>query len=308
MLTFGQAVEQLPALKASSSAAYQVNLACERLVAMGKFRGLVDVLQLKVYEDGTVTLPGDYETMLGASFLGVVQPIRDPWYEFTARPNKTFYPDPRFYPADLGDKHITYRDTLGASDFKLAPENSDDLETEVTIKVRLTSDEGVASESIQWSGPVSNAISGGVLDQVPADEVIEFRKPRTLGYISLLALLSGSWTEVGRFGPRDTYIRLRKYSIPAAKSGEDVIVYAKKRFRPVEELSDELPIDSIYCLRMALEALSFESEGDVAKASDMWAITRRALSDALSEHRNSAVRTVPIYCRAAAGSKLRAIR
>ena len=87
-----------------------------------------------------------------------------------------------------------------------------------------------------------------------------------------------------------------------------MVAYCKKRFRPVEDLSDELPVESIYCLRMAIEALLSETEGDLQKSQNFWELARKGLSDALSEHRSSALRTVPIYCRAAAGSKLRAIR
>jgi hypothetical protein len=306
MLTLQQAVEQLPLLKKSQTAAYQVNLACERLVAMGKFKGWVLPLNLHVYEKGTVTLPGDFETMLGATLNGSAQEIKDPWYEFAPRPNREYKPDPEFYPADLGDKHVTYRSPAGAAELRVVAADSGDQNAEITVKVRESNDQGVRAETSEWSGTVATAT--GLFDTVPIDEVIGFSKPRTSGHLTLSAMLNGLWVEVGRFQPRDTEISFRKYSIPAAQEGDTVVAYCKKRFRPVEELSDELPVESIYALRLALEALLSETEGDIEKASNFWMLSRKALSDALSEFRSSAVRTVPIYCRAAAGSKLRAIR
>ncbi len=306
MLTLASAIEQLPALKKSPTAAYQVNLACERLLAMGKFKGMLDTLRLRVYEDGTITLPGDYETLIGAARNGTAQVVHDPWYEFAPRTNATFFPDPRYYPADLGDDHVTYRSPAGADALRLLVADETDAEKEVTVVARRTEDEGIKAGIESFTGTLAEAaeecLSG------PIEAITRLLKPRTAGPVSLEARVSGGWVEVGRFGARDTEIRLRKYSLPAAKEDDVVVAYAKRRFRPAEELTDELQVESIYCLRMSLDALSYETEGDLEKASNFWALSRRALSDALSESRSSAVRTVPIYCRAAAGSKLRAIR
>ena len=306
MLTLQAAIEQIPLLKKSQTAAYQVNLACERLVAMGKFNGMLIPVRLQVYEKGTVTLPGDLETMIGATSNGTSQTLHDPWYEFAPRPNHPTSPDPKFYAADLGDSHITYRSPAGATGLRAVLEDPGDAGTEVTLVIRRSEDEGIKATTYPVTDILGNmaATFGGL----PINEIVKFSKPRTGGWISLEAELDGAWTEVARFGARDTEIRYRKYSIPNADEGDVIVGYCKKRFRPVEQLDDELPVESIYCLRMAIEALLSETEGNLEKAQNFWALARKGLSDALSEHRSSALRTVPVYCRAAAGSKLRAIR
>jgi len=306
MVTLQEAVEQIPLLKKAQDAAFKVNLACERLVAMGKFTGMLVSVKLQAYEQGTITLPGDLETMIGATSRGIPQTIHDPWFEFAPRPNFSIKPDPRFYPADLGDHHVTYRSVAGAEALRLLVVDSGDLEHEVSLTIRPTEDQGIKAGSVviqSTLAALSDEFGGGAIN-----EVIKFSKPRTAGWVSLEARFGGEWVEVGRFGPRDTEIRLRKYSIPGAGEGAIVVAYCKKRFRLAEDLTDELPVESIYCLRMAVEALLSETEGDLEKAQTFWALARKGLSDALSEHRSSALRTVPIYCRAAAGSKLRAIR
>lgn len=306
MLTLQAAIEQIPLLKKSQTAAYQVNLACERLVAMGKFNGMLIPVNLQVYDRGTVTLPGDLETMIGATSNGVSQTLHDPWFEFAPRPNHPLSPDPNYYAADLGDSHVTYRSPAGATALRVVLEDSGDSDAEVSLSVRRTEDEGIRSDVAATSDLLGNLTSG--FGGAPIFDVIKFSKPRTGGWVSLEAELNGSWVEVARFGPRDTDIRYRKYSIPGAEEGSVVVGYCKKRFRPVEELNDELPVESIYCLRMAIEALLSETEGNLDKAQNFWTLARKGLSDALSEHRSSALRTVPIYCRAAAGAKLKAIR
>lgn len=309
MATLQDALEQLPLLKKAQDAAFRVNLACERLVAMGKFTGLLVPVKLVAHEAGTITLPGDLETLVGATTNGEVQTMHDPWFEFAPRPNYPVAPDPRFYAADLGDRHVTYKSVVGAEVLRFVLWDTADAELIVSITVRSTEDQGIRSEqtviegrfddlSTEFSGPFFGGIDG----------VVKMTKPRTGGWVSLQARFDGIWTEVGRFGPRDTDIRFRRYSIPSVKEGDIVQALCKKRFRPVEDLSDELPIDSIYCLRMAIEALLSETEGDLEKAQNFWGLARKGLSDALSEHRSSALRTLPVYCRAAAGAKLRAIR
>lgn len=306
MLTLQSAIEQIPLLKKAQDAAYKVNLACERLLAMGKFVGMLVPVKLQVYDRGTVTLPGDLETMIGATSNGVSQTLHDPWFEFAPRPNHPVSPDPRYYAADLGDAFVTYRSPAGATSLRVVLEDIGDSSTEVSLVVRRTEDEGIRADLTTTTDILGNLVAefGGA----PIHDVVKFSKPRTAGWVSLEAELDGVWTEVARFGPRDTEIRFRKYSIPGAEEGAIVVGFCKKRFRPVEELKDELPVESIYCLRMAIDALTSETGGDLEKAQNFWALARKGLSDALSEHRSSALRTVPIYCRAAAGAKLRAIR
>lgn len=306
MLTLQDAIEQIPLLKKAQDAAYKVNLACERLVAMGKFTGMLVPVKLQVYERGTVTLPGDFETMIGATSNGVSQVIHDPWFEFAPRPNHPVTPDPRYYAADLGDSFVTYRSPSGANALRIVLEDVGDSSTEISLIVRRTEDEGIRADLITTTDTLGGLVAG--FGGAPIHDVVKFSKPRTGGWISLEAELNGIWTEVARFGPRDTEIRYRKYSIPGAEEGSMIVGFCKKRFRPVEELKDELPVESIYCLRMAIDALISETGGDLDKAQNFWALARKGLSDALSEHRSSALRTVPIYCRAAAGAKLRAIR
>ena len=307
-LTLASAIEQIPALKRSSEAAFLVNQAAERILAFGKYRGLTDVLRLRVYADGIITLPAGFETALGASFEYGKVAFHDPWYEFVPRANWPIFPNPDFYPADLGDRHVTFCPIPDApKPVFLHVEDPADNEVEVAITARTTDDEGVRGDLAVWVGTAGT--EGLLFDGAPVYEVTSLRKERSTGHIGLRAHVSDAiYADVGRFGPKETEVRLRRYSIPGAKENGVVTVLAKRRFIPAVEPEDEIPVDSLYALRTAVEALFFEQEGDLKKATEYWAICKRGLSDALSESRGSAMRTVPIYCRAAAGSKLRAIR
>jgi hypothetical protein len=141
------------------------------------------------------------------------------------------------------------------------------------------------------------------------------KKTRTVGRVFVRGIDSGDLLCV--MEPRDTVMRLRRYEVPGSnrtRPGEEdageqrVIAYCKKAHRKLSANSDELVIDSIYALRCALLALQYEDEGDEQKAAAQWGFARASLDDALSEHRGSASRVVPIYNKGAMASRLRAIR
>jgi hypothetical protein len=305
VLTLQNAVESIASLRGSGDPAGQVNLACERLYSFGKFKGLTKALYLKVYEDGTITLPQDYETLLGARVKGVPQRLHDPWFQFVPSGNGYNLAEPSIVSMDLGDGHVTYRSAAGATGLRLISDVADATK-KFTATVRTTEDEGIASGMTVVGGELGDF--GTTFGVTTVDSVTAFTKDPTSAPVVLEAQLDGSWVEVARFAPTDTEICLRRYSLPQGLEDDIVLAYCKRRFRPVSRTSDALPIDSIYVLRLALEALDYEMSGDLKLAPEYWALARKALDDSLSEHRSSNSRTVPVICRAAAGAGLRAIR
>lgn len=308
MLTLSSAQEQLDAYLREADGETQINMACERLLSFGKYKGLTTVLYLRAYEDGSITLPQDYETLLGARLNNIPQRLHDPWYQFVPRGNAVnIFADPRVSSVDLGDGHVTYRDISAATDLRVAY-NGADAAKKFSITIRTTEDEGVsAGQEVISDGTLSDfGESLGVGDTF--QKITSFSKERTTYPVAIEAHIDGSWVEVARFAPRDEEVSLRKYSMPQAEEGDILAAFCKRRFRPALEATDPVQIESIYVLRLALEALSFESEGDLAKASEYWGAAKKALDDSLSEHRGSATRSVPTVCRASAGSKLRALR
>lgn len=304
-LTLQTAVESIASLKGSGDPAGRVNLACERLYAFGKFKGLTRALYLKIYEDGTLTLPQDYETLLGARIKGIPQRLHDPWFQFVPSGNGYNMAEPGVVAMDLGDGHVCYRSVSGATDLRLVSTVADAAKS-FTATIRTTEDEGVAGEGTVITGTLGDFATTLGVDAVEA--VTAFTKDPTSALVSLEAELDGTWVEVARFLPGDTEICLRKYSLPQGLEGDVALAYCKRRFRPVSRTTDVLPIDSIYVLRLALEALDFELSNDLKSATEYWALARKALDDSLSEHRASAGRALPVICRASAGSGLRAIR
>jgi hypothetical protein len=182
------------------------------------------------------------------------------------------------------------------------------------MRVRHSTDQGTQGQATDEF--ISGTLGAHMVPfaQGTVQEVTHFTKGRTVGLVTLEALFpedhptTPGWNPVGIFAERDTEIRLRRYTLPGVQAGATVLALCKKRYRPAMEPNDPLPIDSIYSLRLALEALSYEDAGDMDKAANYWGFCRKALDDTLSEHRNASGRTLPIYVRAAAGAGLRAIR
>jgi hypothetical protein len=426
MITLAQATQQLTSyFRTDQNATEKVNLAIERILAFGKWKGLTQPLELQVYEDGQITLPQDFETALAfARESRALQP-RDPWFRFYQGSLRT---DPSIYAADMGDSFVTFRPVTGATAlrFTLSPRGAamasfvlranqgagaPDVDGQKFYQTTLIHDNHVVYSNgpgslFLWGNALDTAVylSSGIGDTtgphwssdtgtfsnllfldlqprngatgdplsismlVPAEElplnplagddtivnfsmtlrrsedqgaqgqaveeiisgtlgahvapfgqgaiqeISRFVKGRTVGLVTLEALFPGDhpttpgWSPVGIFAERDTDIRLRRYTLPGVQAGQAILALCKKRYRPAAEPEDLLPIDSIYCLRLALEALAYEDAGDLDKAANYWGLCRKALDDTLSEHRNASGRTLPIYVRAAAGAGLKAIR
>jgi len=416
MLTLLEAKTQLaPYLKVGEPAAQKINLAQERILAFGKWKGLVNPLELTIYEDNFVVLPPEYETALAFSSSGNSLQPRDKWFTFY---HGEFYRDNSMYPTDMGDTFCTFKSVIGAASFKfelgyrgvnniefvfiisgsspingtkfyltetlyntrqvysnaagdllvwsnvdntatyissvlgdttgaywvaVAPMNnisltqfnpmggavgavylnimvppeasplnpllSTDGVKKVVMNVRRSNDQGVLSVEEYYNGIFNDFTSKFAEGEIR--EVTKLTKERTTGVVSLYAQFYESlndWDLVGSYSEIDTDIRLRKYALPGVKAGGTVLALCKKRYRKVEADTDPILVESLYSLRLALEALSNEDAGDLDKAMKFWAACKKSLDDALNESKNSSGTTVPIYVRASAGAGLRAIR
>lgn len=309
-MNLSDGIEQLAGYLRAGQEAQLINTATERLLSMGKYKGLLQTLALTVYERGTITLPAGYETMIGCRVGGAGQYIHDPWYSVIPKPSG-WYSDPRLVARDLEDGYVLYKALPTFTTKFRVVFDAADAAKKFSITARKGVDQGVLESTESFDDEtLADGVEGFLTTSDSWGDVTVFLKERTTKPVSLEAYddEQAEWVEVGRYAPKDTEISLRKYAIPTAKEGDIAIGLCKKRFVPMDDDSDIMPVDSIYSLRLALEALTYESEGSLKDAIPYWNLARKALDDALSEHRGSAMRTVPVFYRAAAGSKLRSFR
>lgn len=133
-LTLGQARAELASAAPSAELTARINLACERLLAMGKWRGLMDRIAVRA-TGGLFSLPMDYESCVSATLEGAPVRIRTPWYEFM--PGGWGTPDLERYPVPIDrGLHAAFFDPentdTGAEGLVFATETSDDDGTTVT--------------------------------------------------------------------------------------------------------------------------------------------------------------------------------
>jgi hypothetical protein len=323
-LTLAQAVDELADHAPVADLVRRLNLAEERLIAMGKWRGLMVRVAFSA-ENGLFSLPQSLETCIAATVDGSPALIRGPWYEFLpggwGSPDEaSSYP----VPIDRG-LHAAFRDVSWAGGpppegLRFEFEEADDL-TGITIAYE---GEGPASEATyglptRYKG---SFVSDGDPVEIPTNDfaftrIGSLKKDRTKGRVFVRGADSGTLLSV--MEPRDTVMRLRRYEVPSLgrlsapdelspNPKQRVVGYCKKAFRRLADPTDELVIESVYALRCALSALQYEDEASEERATTHWGLARAALDDALSEHRGSSSRQVPIYNRGTMGSRLRAIR
>jgi hypothetical protein len=336
-LTLAQARLELDGQSPAAELDARINLACERLVAMGKWRGLMDRLAVRI-SDGLFTLPMEYESCVAATLEGAPIQIRAPWYEFMqggwGTPDITGYP----VPIDRG-LHAALRDVAVEPDksdaegvvFHLEnlgdvtqvpgqPEGSGGPGPSETWPSFSLIGEGLPTEGsnstygeasrFNETVTITENDTGVETSTFAFTRITGLTKPRTLGRVFVLGADSGNLLAV--MEPRDTRMSLHRYEVPlrsSAEAGDRVVVaFAKRAFRKAAEDDDLLAIDSVYALRNALIALQYEDEGDDKLSLTHWSLSRKHLDDALSEHRGSSSRVLPIYNRASGGHRLRSLR
>lgn len=281
----------------------RLNLAIERLLIRGRWKGATDRLEIAVY-DGLVTLPQSHETVERINLNASPRIVRSPWYEFAPGGFGTVASTSRFpEPIDRGDGHCTFRDpdTLFPDGCKLRVklENDDDTGIEVIIGVDLATEvaDGVngrdeITDTVTYATQGTDTIGTGVTG------VTRFYKPQTVGRVFLFAVDPDDETDetlIGIYEKAETEICLRRYEVPSTNDADVATVFARRRFKRLAADTELIPIDSIYALRQALTALQYEDEGAPDVAANYWSAAVGALDDQLKGHRGSQQGPVPVY-------------
>jgi hypothetical protein len=266
-----------------------VNLAQERLISKGQWSFLYAQLTINQFE-GTLTLPSEYEALLGIAQNRTPAPIFDQWYEFLE-----LGPGPQ-------DNDNTSRWTPGAIDRGETPVILQPSDEAWRVSVFSPTDELVDDErptvrvlgydeNGKWvRSLVDDVWHDGILLELRGDEededdryhtstvkfskVTGFQKPATNDYVELY--FQDEFDDrylAGRYRHDELTASFRSYSIPSIGTDETRLVHAwvRRRFRKVTRDEDEMMVGSLPALRFAIKAIAAEDKDDI--------VTARALLD-----------------------------
>lgn len=240
-----------------------INRAVERLVLSEEFHGAEQAVDLVAY-DGYITLPRRFISAVGVRWDEVPRWIASRWYEYsTGRKTATDYASEVI--EDRGDGHPTFRPIpAGTTSLKVTG-----LAGAETFELRWRDAEGVEQYSTSINA-VTKVVQFGGTDLAWTDDhsVMAFKKSAT---VSPVYLYAGASTIVGTYERSEKAAEYRRYYISDLAEEATYTVDALCRLRHMEYTDttsdlEILPVTVMSALRLAVDAIHYEDEGDRNRA------------------------------------------
>jgi hypothetical protein len=267
-----------------------INLAVERLVDYGKWKGLVVRYDFYVYQK-LVTLPREIETPLAITLNNQVPTIQNRWYEFKGNGSGPWDPDVNAWShscVDRGETGTIYDlpESLRVGGRSMKSETAGQY---VWVFGYDSNNQWVRTEvdGVWVDGERISLDSTLQLTTTVFSKVTRINKPITNGEFRLYAYYDDGTTAVlGVYHHSEEDPVFRRYLVTNAEDCElqCCTVIAKKRYLPAVHDTDVLLIQSLNALRFMLMAIHKEDvdEPDTGEIFEQKAI--RVLKKQLAEH------------------------
>lgn len=297
--TYGSVKEQLARVTQNGMCATdpqllaRVNEAQERLMNKGLYAGTYGRYSVCVY-GGCITLPREFESILGYNFGGIAHQVYNQWYEFMENgPGIAPVGDwkrlidrgyaPTFRSLESQKYIKVYTDLVEDSTATILFRGSDSLNNRVQTQ---ENDQYIDGErlSLQTS-PVTTSSAFRDVDAI--------NKTVTKGWVRVYAVDPDTGAEscVAILAPDETLPMYRRYAIPGFENqqGSTVTVLAKRKFIPVISDDDDLIITNLGALKMMLIAIEKEENNNLDDAIKYEAKALDLLREELREVQGSAI-------------------
>jgi hypothetical protein len=271
----------------------RTNEAQERLLNKGLYAGTYGRYSVCVY-GGCITLPREFESIIGYNFGSIPGQVYNQWYEFMEN-------GPGIAPAgdwkrliDRGyaptfrslesQKYIkVYTDLVENSTATILFRGSDSLNNRVQTQ---ENDQYIDGErlSLQTS-PVTTSSAFRDVDAI--------NKTVTKGWVRVYAVdpVTNAESCIAILAPDETLPMYRRYAIPGFENqeGSVVTVLAKRKFIPVTSDDDDLIVTNLGALKMMAIAIEKEENNNLDEAAKYEAKALELLREELREVQGSAL-------------------
>jgi hypothetical protein len=271
----------------------RTNEAQERLLNKGLYAGTYGRYSVCVY-GGCITLPREFESIIGYNFGSIPGQVYNQWYEFMEN-------GPGIAPAgdwkrliDRGyaptfrslesQKYIkVYTDLVEDSTATILFRGSDSLNNRVQTQ---ENDQYIDGErlSLQTS-PVTTSSAFRDVDAI--------NKTVTKGWVRVYAVdpVTNAESCIAILAPDETLPMYRRYAIPGFENqeGSVVTVLAKRKFIPVRSDDDDLIVTNLGALKMMAIAIEKEENNNLDEAEKYEAKALELLREELREVQGSAL-------------------
>jgi hypothetical protein len=271
----------------------RTNEAQERLLNKGLYAGTYGRYSVCVY-GGCITLPREFESIIGYNFGSIPGQVYNEWYEFMEN-------GPGIAPAgdwkrliDRGyaptfrslesQKYIkVYTDLVEDSTATILFRGSDSLNNRVQTQ---ENDQYIDGErlSLQTS-PVTTSSAFRDVDAI--------NKTVTKGWVRVYGVdpVTNAESCIAILAPDETLPMYRRYAIPGFENqeGSVVTVLAKRKFIPVTSDDDDLIVTNLGALKMMAIAIEKEENNNLDEAAKYEAKALELLREELREVQGSAL-------------------
>lgn len=297
--TYGSVKEQLARVTQNGMCATdpqllaRTNEAQERLLNKGLYAGTYGRYSVCVY-GGCITLPREFESVLGYNFGGKASQVYNQWYEFMEN-GPGISPvgdwkrliDRGYVPAfrDLPDQRYikVYTDLNEDASSYILFRGSDTYNNRVQT---MYADEYIDGEKLSFAtSPVTTSKAFRAIDAI--------NKTATKGWVRVYAVDPDTDVEscIAILAPDETLPMYRRYAIPGFENqeGSTVTVLAKRKFIPVVTDDDDLVVTNLGALKMMLIAIEKEENNNLDEAMKYEAKAVELLREELREVQGSAI-------------------
>lgn len=274
--TYGSVKEQLARVTQNGMCATnpqllaRVNEAQERLLNKGLYAGTYGRYSVCVY-GGCITLPREFESIVGYNFGQVPGQVYNEWYEFMANgPGIAPAGDwkhlidrgyvPTFRPLDDQRYIKIYTDLNESSSATLLLRGSDNFNNRIQTQENGQYIDG--ERLVLQNAPVTSTSAFREIDSIS--------KTPTKGWVRIYAVDPDTGKEgcIAILAPDETLPMYRRYAIPGYENTDGTIctVLAKRKFIPIISDDDDLIVSNLGALKMMLIAIEKEENNNLEDA------------------------------------------
>lgn len=272
----------------------RVNLAVERLLTRGKFKGLL-VRYLFCAFQNCFTLPTEIETILKVSVEGDPYQVRNGWFEYLDNGPGRIASDSETYRGLIIDRglHPSHYDVCDSKYIRVYTSLPEDADAE--IQLFGIDDNNLTIQTLDGSEYIEGEMVG-IDNGTPQTSAKLFtrltrvKKPVTNGFVTLYQVdpSSGAQSAIARYAPGETDPSFRRYFLPGVAGETDgkvcLSVIAKRRYLPITSDSDTVLISNFNALKLMLQALHREDSNLMKEADIFEEKAVRILKDELAEY------------------------
>lgn len=297
--TYGSVKEQLARVTQNGMCATdpqllaRTNEAQERLLNKGLYAGTYGRYSVCVY-GGCITLPREFESVLGYNFGGKAAQVYNQWYEFMEN-------GPGISPAGDWKRLIdrgyvpVFRDLPDQRYLKVYTDQTEDQTATILFRGSDTFNDRIRTleNNIYIDGERLDLSTTPVITVNTFRSIDAINKTVTKGWVRVYAVDPTTNVEscIAILAPDETLPMYRRYAIPGFENqeGSAVTVLAKRKFVPATTDDDDLIITNLGALKMMLIAIEKEENNNLDDAVKYEDKAVELLREELREVQGSAI-------------------